>query len=57
MTPFEAIDLINFEDEDTPEEKIAEAWQYLHDSRLAYQLEGWYGRTCQRLILEGLINP
>ena len=57
MTLFEAIDVINFQDENTPEEKVTEAWQYLHDSRIAYQLEGWYGRNCQRLISEGLINP
>jgi hypothetical protein len=32
------------------------AWQHLHDSRLAYSLQGFFGRTATRLIEEGLIN-
>ncbi len=38
------------------EADIIESWQYLHDSGLAYQLQGWFGRTAQHLIEQGLIN-
>ena len=37
-------------------EQIIEAWQYLHDTRLAYSLQGWFGRTAQELIKNGIIN-
>ena len=38
------------------EQEIMEAWQYLHDTGLAYELQGWFGRTAQYLISEGIIN-
>ena len=31
------------------EEQVLEAWQYLHDTRLGYQLQCWFGRTLVRL--------
>ena len=37
-------------------EQIIEAWQYLHDTRLAYSLQGWFGRTARNLIEQGIIN-
>ena len=39
----------------TKEEVIA-AWQYLHDTGLAYKLQGWFGRTANDLIEQGIIN-
>ena len=39
----------------TKEEVIA-AWQYLHDTGLAYKLQGWFGRTAQALLEEGIIQ-
>jgi hypothetical protein len=39
----------------TRDEQI-QAWQYLHDTGLAYSLQGWYGRTAKQLIEEGIIN-
>ena len=38
------------------EDQILEAWQHLHDTRLAYKLQGWFGRTATDLIEQGLIN-
>ena len=37
------------------EGEIIEAWQYLHDTGMAYTLQGWFGRTAQALIQEGII--
>lgn len=44
------------EGENATEEQQLEAWQYLHDTRLAYSLQGWYGRTARALIEQGVIN-
>lgn len=37
-------------------EQVIEAWQYLHDTGLAYQLQGWFGRTAHDLIAQGVIS-
>ena len=42
--------------EEGTEEQIIEAWQYLHDTGLAYELQGWFGRTAQGLLEKGIIN-
>lgn len=38
----------------TEKQQIA-AWQYLHDTRLAYKLQGWFGRAASSLIEQGVI--
>jgi hypothetical protein len=38
------------------EETIIEAWQYLHDTGLAYKLQGWFGRTAQNLLNQKIIS-
>ena len=38
------------------EEEIINAWQYLVDTELVWQLQGWFGRTAQSLIEAGIIN-
>lgn len=38
------------------EEQIIAAWQQLHDTGLAYRLQGWFGRTAQDLISRGVIT-
>ena len=55
LTDYQAIGLTEGFEEGT-EEQIIEAWQYLHNTRLAYKLQGWFGRTAQSLIEQGVIN-
>jgi hypothetical protein len=42
--------------EGTTEEELLTAWQKLHDTKLAYQLQGWFGRTASSLIEQNLIQ-
>lgn len=44
------------EGENASEEEQLTAWQYLHDTGLAYKLQGWFGRTAQELINAGYIK-
>jgi hypothetical protein len=37
------------------EEQIIEAWQQLHDTGLAYRLQGWFGRRARDLLADGVI--
>lgn len=41
---------------ETDSEQVVAAWQHLVDTGLAWQLQGWFGRTAQHLINEGVIN-
>jgi hypothetical protein len=56
MTQFEAVGIAEGFIEAESEDQIIQAWQYLHDTRLAYSLQGWFGRTAKSLIEEGIIN-
>jgi hypothetical protein len=38
------------------EEQVLEAWQFLVNSGLAWQLQGFFGRTANQLIERGLIT-
>lgn len=38
------------------EDEVREAWQHLHDTGIAYQMQGWYGRTAKHLVETGVIN-
>jgi hypothetical protein len=38
------------------EKQVIEAWQYLHDTNLAYNLQGRFGRTAIDLINQGVIK-
>ena len=56
MDNFKATGLAEGFIEAESEEQIIEAWQHLHDTGLAYELQGWFGRTAQQLINDGIIN-
>ena len=55
LTTYRAVGLAEGFEEGT-EEEVIEAWQYLHDTGHAYNLQGWFGRTAQQLIKEGRIT-
>ena len=38
------------------EEQVVEAWQFLIDSGLAWQLQGFFGRTASQLIQQGICS-
>ena len=58
MTPYLATAIAEgfCEGEGATREQQIEAWQYLHDTGLAYKLQGFFGRTAQFLLKEGYIN-
>ena len=58
MTPYLAVAIAEgfCEGEGASEAEQIEAWQYLHDTGQAYSLQGWFGRTAQSLIEQGVIK-
>lgn len=55
FSDFEAVSIAEGLDHATSEEHYYAAWQYLHDTRLAYKLQGWYGRAVSTLIDQGFV--
>lgn len=41
---------------DADEATTIAAWQHLHDTGVAYQLQGWFGRRARDLIEQGVIH-
>ena len=56
MTNYIAVGIAEGFEECESEEQWLEAWQHLVDTGLAWQLQGWFGRSAQHLIDEGRIN-
>jgi len=56
MDNFLAVGLCEGFVEAESEEQVVEAWQHLHDSGMAYKLQGWFGRTARDLIAQGIIT-
>ena len=55
ITDYQAVGLAEGFEEGTAEQVI-QAWQHLHDTGLAYKLQGWFGRTAEALLEEGIIS-
>ena len=57
LTPYMATAIAEgfCEGEGASEDEQLTAWQYLHDTRQAYSLQGWFGRTATALIEAGAI--
>ena len=56
MTAHDAIGLAEGFIEADSEEQVIEAWQYLLDVGLVWQLQGWFGRTAVAMIKEGILE-
>ena len=55
ITDYQAVGLAEGWIEGT-EDQILDAWQHLHTTGLAYQLQGWFGRTAKSLLEAGEIT-
>jgi hypothetical protein len=55
MTNYDAVGLAEGFIEAENEDQIIQAWQHLHDTGLAYTLQGWFGRTASQLLEQGII--
>jgi hypothetical protein len=56
MDSFTAVALAEGFEEAESEEQVIEAWQYLHDTGLAYQLQGSFGRMAMSMLNDGIIQ-
>jgi len=56
MNNYQAVGLAEGFIEAESEEQVIEAWQYLVDTGLAWQLQGWFGRAATALIKDGVID-
>lgn len=57
MTDFDATMIAEGVQEAADEEEYLAAWQHLVDTGLAWKLQGFFGRTAQRMIEAGVIQP
>ena len=56
MDSYQAVGIAEGFIEADSEEQVIEAWQYLHDTKLGYQLQGFFGRALRDLLDEGIIS-
>jgi len=56
MDEYKAVGIAEGFIESESEEEVIAAWQYLHDTGLAYSLQGWFGRRARQLLEEGVIT-
>ncbi len=46
-----------FSGEENTEEELNAAWQWLVDTGLCWNLQGWYGRNAAAMIEGGILQP
>lgn len=56
MNPYTAVGIAEGFVRPDSDDQFLEAWQYLHDSGLAYSLQGFFARRVTELIDAGLIQ-
>lgn len=56
MSTYTAVMIIEGNEEPETIEQYLEAAQILVDTGLAWKLQGFFGRTCEELIRQGLIR-
>lgn len=54
MTAYDAVGIAEGFLEAESDDQMIEAWQYLIDSGMAWTLQGWFGRTAESLIEQGI---
>lgn len=58
MTTFDACAIAEgFDGAEHTQDEYREAWQFLIDTGACWTLQGWYGRTAQALIDQGVCKP
>ena len=57
MTPYTAVSIVEGYDEVETEDEIIEAWQYLINTGIVWQLQGSMGRMASQLIESGVCSP
>ena len=56
MKDFDAVGIAEGFIEAESDEQVIEAWQHLIDTKLAWSLQGWFGRTADALIEQGICH-
>ncbi len=56
MKDFDAVGIAEGFIEAESEEQVIEAWQHLIDTKLAWSLQGWFGRAANELIERGICH-
>lgn len=56
MDNYRAVAIAEGFEEAEDEEEVRAAWQHLVNTGLAWQLQGWFGRTARDLIEAGFIS-
>ena len=56
MDNFNAVGIAEGFIECDDEAQFIEAWQYLVDTGMAWSLQGWFGRTANSMIEQGILT-